>query len=170
LVKIAAGALRQFPKFNASIDLENEEMILKKYVNIGVLVDTEKGLLLPVIKDVDQKSIIELAVEISKMAEKARNQELSLEEMQGGNFTVSNLGGIGGTNFTPIIYHPQVAILGVSKAQIRPVFIDDEFLPRKILPLSLSYDHRLIDGVEGTEFIEWIRQALEDPYKVLLGA
>lgn len=170
LVKIAATALRQFPKFNASIDLENEEMILKKYVNIGVLVDTDEGLLLPVIKDVDQKSIIELAVEISEMAEKARNRELSQDEMQGGNFTISNLGGIGGTNFTPIIYHPQVAILGVSKAQMRPVYMDDQFVPRKILPLSLSYDHRLIDGVEGTEFIEWIRQALEDPYKALLGA
>lgn len=170
LLKIAAGALRQFPKFNASIDLENEEMILKKYVNIGVLVDTEDGLLLPVIKDVDQKSIIELAVEISEMAENARNKKLGQEEMQGGNFTISNLGGVGGTNFTPIIYHPQVAILGVSKAQIRPVFINGEFLPRKILPLSLSYDHRAIDGVEGTEFIEWIRKALEDPYKALLGA
>lgn len=170
LLKIAAGALRQFPKFNASIDLENEEMILKKYTNIGVLVDTEKGLLPPVIRDVDQKSIIELAVEISEMAKKARNQELSQEEMEGGNFTISNLGGIGGTNFTPIIYHPQVAILGISKAQMRPVFIEGEFVPRKILPLSLSYDHRLIDGVEGAEFIEWIRQALEDPYKALLGA
>lgn len=170
LVKITATALRQFPKFNASIDVENEEMILKKYVNIGVLVDTDEGLLLPVIKNVDQKSIIELAVEISEMAEKARNRELSRDEMEGGNFTISNLGGIGGTNFTPIIYHPQVAILGVSKAQMRPVYMDDQFVPRKILPLSLSYDHRLIDGVEGTEFIEWIRQALEDPYKALLGA
>lgn len=169
LVKIAANALQQFPKFNASIDPENEEMILKKYFNISIAVDTENGLLMPVITDVERKSIIELAVEISEIAEKARSGKLSPEEMKGGNFSISNLGGIGGTNFTPIIYHPQVAILGVSKAKKQPVFIQGKFEPRNILPLSLSYDHRLIDGAEGAKFLNWIAQALEDPYKALLG-
>ncbi|AVR44376.1 dihydrolipoyllysine acetyltransferase [Christiangramia fulva] len=170
LVKIAATALRQFPKFNASLDLENKEMILKKYVNIGLAVDTEKGLLVPVIKNADQKTIIEIASEIGKLAEKARAGKLEPEEMKGGNFTISNLGGIGGTNFTPIIPHPQVAILGVSRAQKKPVYIDGNMEPRDMLPLSLSYDHRLIDGAEGAEFITWISKALEDPYQALLGA
>lgn len=170
LVKVVANALQQFPKFNASIDLENEEMILKKYFHLGIAVDTPKGLLLPVIRDIDQKTIIEIAVEITELAEKARNQKLSPEEMQGGNFSISNLGGIGGTNFTPIIYHPQVAILGMARASIQPVFIDGKFEPRQVLPLSLSYDHRLIDGAEGAKFLSWISQALEDPYKALLGA
>lgn len=171
LMKIVAGALWRFPKFNASIDLEKEEMILKKYVNIGVAVNTEKGLLVPVVKHADQKTIIEIAVEITQLAEKARNHKLSHEEMQGGTFTISNLGGIGGTNFTPIIYHPQVAILGVSRAKMQPVPINkNEFEFKSFLPLSLSYDHRLIDGAEGVKFIRWIAQALEDPYKAFFGA
>lgn len=171
LAKISASALRQFPKFNASIDMENEEMILKKYVNIGIAVDTEKGLLVPVIRNVDQKTIIEISQEITALAEKAREGKLSAEEMKGGNFTISNLGGIGGTNFTPIVYHPQVAILGVSRAKKQPVYIeDDTFEPRDILPLSLSYDHRMIDGAEGVRFLHWISRALEDPYGALLGA
>ena len=170
LTKVAAGALQQFPKFNASVDMESEEMILKKYINIGIAVDTDKGLLVPVIRDVDKKTIIELAVEITETAEKAREGKLSPDDMQGGNFSISNLGGIGGTNFTPIVYHPQVAILGVSRAATKPVYIDGEFQARQILPLSLSYDHRIIDGAEGAKFISWIQQALEDPYKALLGA
>ncbi|MFZ0488950.1 MAG: 2-oxo acid dehydrogenase subunit E2, partial [Salegentibacter sp.] len=170
LLKISATALRQFPKFNASIDPENEEMILKKYMNIGIAVDTKKGLLVPVIRDVDRKSIVELSVELTKIAEKAREGKLNPEEMQGGNFTISNLGGIGGTNFTPIIYHPQVAILGVSRAKVQPVWKNDQFEPRQVLPLSLSYDHRLIDGAEGAEFIHWMAKALEDPYEALLGS
>ncbi len=169
LVKIAAAALRQFPKFNASIDMDKEEMILKKYVNIGVAVATGKGLLVPVIKDADQKTISDIALEISNLAEKARAGKLSAEEMQGGTFTISNLGGIGGTNFTPIVYHPQVAILGVSRAKKQPVYIKDNIEPRDILPLSLSYDHRIIDGAEGVRFLNWIARALEDPYKALLG-
>lgn len=171
LAKISASALRQFPKFNASIDMENEEMILKKYVNIGIAVDTEKGLLVPVIRNADQKTIIEISTEITELAEKARNGKLSAEEMKGGNFTISNLGGIGGTNFTPIVYHPQVAILGVSRAKKQPVYKDDDtFEARDILPLSLSYDHRIIDGAEGVRFLHWISRALEDPYEALLGA
>ncbi|CAL66651.1 2-oxo acid dehydrogenase subunit E2 [Christiangramia forsetii] len=171
LAKISASALRQFPKFNASIDMENEEMILKKYVNIGIAVDTEKGLLVPVVRNADQKTIIEISTEITELAEKARNVKLSAEEMKGGNFTISNLGGIGGTNFTPIVYHPQVAILGVSRAKKQPVYKDDDtFEARDILPLSLSYDHRIIDGAEGVRFLHWISRALEDPYEALLGA
>ncbi len=168
LTKIVATALHQFPKFNASIDMEKEEMILKKYVNINIAVATEKGLLVPVIKNADQKSIKDLSVEIAEIAEKARSGKLSNEEMEGGNFSISNLGGIGGTNFTPIVYHPQVAILGISKASTKPVYINGKFEPRSILPLSLSYDHRLIDGSDGAAFINWIEKALEDPYEALL--
>ena len=170
LTKIVASALVRFPKFNASIDMENEEMILKNYVNIGIAVATEKGLLVPVIKDADKKSIIEIATELTNIAEKARDGKLSKEDMEGANFSISNLGGIGGTNFTPIVPASQVAILGISRSAKKPVYVDDEFKPREILPLSLSYDHRLIDGADGAAFINWITQALEDPYKALLGA
>lgn len=169
LTKVVATALHKFPMFNASIDPDRKEMILKKYVNISIAVATEKGLLVPVIKNADQKSIKDLSVEISKTAKKARDKGLSNDEMEGGNFSISNLGGIGGTNFTPIVYHPQVAILGVSRASIKPVYIDGNFEPRSILPLSLSYDHRLIDGAEGASFMNWIVKALEDPYEALLG-
>ncbi len=168
LVKIVAEALRHFPKFNASIDMANEQMILKKYVNIGIAVDTEKGLLVPVLKNADRKSIIAISEELTELAAKARKGKLDREEMQGGNFTISNLGGIGGTQFTPIILHPQVAILGVSRAAKKPVYLDGKFGARNILPLSLSYDHRLIDGAEGVRFIDWIARALEDPYSALL--
>lgn len=170
LTKIVASALVRFPKFNASVDMENEEMILKNYVNIGIAVATEKGLLVPVIKDADKKSIIEIAVELSNIAEKARDGKLTKEDMEGANFSISNLGGIGGTNFTPIVPAPQSAILGISRSAKKPVYIDDEFKPREILPLSLSYDHRLINGADGAAFINWITQALQDPYKALLGA
>ncbi|MDN3596317.1 2-oxo acid dehydrogenase subunit E2 [Zunongwangia endophytica] len=170
LTKIVAGALVQFPKFNASVDMENQEMILKNYVNIGIAVATEKGLLVPVIKNADRKSIIEIAAELSTIAEKARDGKLSKEDMEGANFSISNLGGIGGTNFTPIVPAPQSGILGISRSAKKPVYIEDEFKPRDILPLCLSYDHRLIDGADGAAFINWITQALEDPYKALLGA
>ncbi len=149
--------------------MESEEVILKKYTHVGIAVDTEKGLLVPIVKDVDQKSIIEISVEISELAEKARQGELSREEMEGGNFIISNLGGIGGTQFTPVIYHPQVAILGVSEMTTKPVYKDGSFEPVLTLPLSLSYDHRLIDGAEGARFLRYVCNALEDPYKALLG-
>tara|TARA_R110002020_G_scaffold254617_1_gene468329 strand:- start:4934 stop:6790 length:1857 start_codon:yes stop_codon:yes gene_type:complete len=171
LVKVMANALLQFPQFNASIDMENEKVILKKYYHIGVAVDTEKGLLVPVIRDVNKKTIIELAVEIGALSEKARQGKLSPEDMEGGNITISNLGGIGGTQFTPIVYSPQVAILGVSRAKTQAVYTaDGNFEPRQILPLSLSYDHRMIDGADGARFLRWICLALEDPFKALLGA
>ena len=169
LIKVLATALHKFPMFNASIDMEKEDMIRNKYVNINISVATDEGLLVPVIKNADQKSIKDLSVEISEIAQKARDQKLSNEDMEGGNFSISNLGGIGGTNFTPIVYHPQVAILGVSRASIKPVYIDDNFEPRSILPLSLSYDHRLIDGADGASFMNWMVKALEDPYEALLG-
>lgn len=168
LLKVSAAALRAFPKFNASIDMANEEIVYKSYYHIGVAVDTEKGLLVPVIRDVDEKSVIKISAELPEIAQKAREGKLSGDDMKGGSFTVSNLGGIGGTNFTPIVYKPQVAILGISRTQTEPVYIDGEFQPRSMLPLSLSYDHRLIDGAEAARFLRWICQALEDPFVMLM--
>lgn len=164
LLKIAAGTLKQFPQFCASVDIEKEEIIYKKYYHIGVAVDTSQGLLVPVIRNVDKKNIIELAVELNQAAEKARNRKLGLEEMQGGTFTISNLGSIGGTNFAPIINAPEVAILGVSRSRIEPVFIDDQFQPRLMLPLALSYDHRLIDGADAARFLGRLVDILENPF------
>ncbi|MEJ5351134.1 MAG: 2-oxo acid dehydrogenase subunit E2 [Melioribacteraceae bacterium] len=168
LLKILASALKVFPQFNSSVDMEKNEIIYKKYINIGVAVDTEKGLLVPVIKDVDKKNITQLSVELSEISKKARDKKLSLEEMQGGCFTISNLGGIGGTYFTPIVNTPEVAILGVSKSIIEPVYIDGEFKPRLMLPLSLSYDHRIIDGADAIRFLRWIVNALENPFLIFL--
>ena len=168
LLKIVAGALKQSPQFCASVDMEKEEIIYKKYYHLGVAVDTPQGLLVPVIRDVDQKNIIDLAIELNQAAEKARNRKLGLEEMQGGTFTISNLGGIGGTNFAPIINAPEVAILGVSRNQIEPVLIDDQFQPRLLLPLALSYDHRLIDGADAARFLRRLVEALENPFLLAL--
>lgn len=168
LTKIVEAALHQFPQFNSSIDMQNKEIIYKKYYNIGIAVDTDRGLLVPVIKDVDQKNIIEIAVEMTRLAEKARSKKLSLEEMQGGNFSISNLGGIGGTAFTPIVNSPEVAILGVSRGKMEPVYKDGEFVPRLLLPLSLTYDHRIIDGADAMRFLSWISQALEQPFLLSL--
>lgn len=168
-VKIAASALIRFPKFNASIDMENHEAVYKKYVNIGVAVDTPKGLLVPVLRDAEQKNLFEIAEEITDLAEKAREGELGPDQMQGGTFTISNLGGIGGTAFTPIILKPQVAILGLSRAQIKTIHEDGKEKQKTLLPLSLSYDHRLIDGAEGAKFISFISKALADPFKAMMG-
>ncbi|TSA38770.1 MAG: branched-chain alpha-keto acid dehydrogenase subunit E2 [Porphyromonadaceae bacterium] len=164
LLKLSAMALRQFPKFNASVDMKNKQIVFKNYINIGIAVDTEQGLLVPVVQDVDKKSLTELSVELNGIAGRARNRKLTSEEMQGGNFTISNLGGIGGTSFTPIVYPNQVAILGVSKSAIEPVYLDGEFVPRTLLPLSLSYDHRLIDGADGARFLVWMCKVLEQPF------
>ncbi len=163
LLKIAAEALKTFPRFNASLDMKNEEIIYKEYINIGVAVDTDRGLLVPVIRDADKKSITELSIELNQLAEKARNKKIMPDALQGGNFAISNLGGIGGTNFTPIVYRPNVAILGVSRSQMEPVYIDGEFKPRLMLPLSLSYDHRIIDGADGARFLRWLCEAMENP-------
>ena len=162
LLKITAMALEKFPKFNASLDFNNKEIIYKKYIHMGVAVDTERGLLVPVIRDVNKKTITELSVELGEMAEKARSKKIMPDDLQGGNFAISNLGGIGGTGFTPIVYRPNVAILGVSRSSTEAVFIDGEFKPRMMLPLSLSYDHRLIDGAEAARFLRWICEALEN--------
>lgn len=164
LLKVIASGLKVFPQFNASVDMDNKEIILKDYFNIGVAVDTEKGLIVPVIKDVDKKNIIQLAVELSEISVKAREKKITIEDMQGGCFTISNLGGIGGTAFTPIVNSPEVAILGVSRGNYEPVYKDGTFTPRLMLPLSLSYDHRIIDGADGARFIRWIVNALEQPF------
>jgi len=167
-VKVAAAALRVFPQFNASIDMAADEIIVKKYVNIGVAVDTDRGLLVPVIRDADRKNIVQLSVELAQLSEKARTRKIALEEMQGGCFSISNLGGIGGTYFTPIVNAPEVAILGISRARTEPVYKDGSFVPRLMLPLSLSYDHRAIDGADGIRFLRWIAEALEQPFLLSL--
>jgi pyruvate dehydrogenase E2 component (dihydrolipoamide acetyltransferase) len=167
-VKVIAAALRVFPQFNASVDMAAGEIILKKYVNIGIAVDTDRGLLVPVIRDADQKNIIQLSVELAQLSEKARTRRISLEEMQGGCFSISNLGGIGGTYFTPIVNAPEVAILGISRARMEPVHKDGGFVPRFMLPLSLSYDHRVVDGADGIRFLRWVAEALEQPFLLSL--
>ncbi len=163
LLKLTGEALKKFPKFNASLDMKNEEIVYKDFVNIGVAVDTDRGLLVPVIRDADKKSITELSLELNELADKARKKKIMPDQLQGGNFAISNLGGIGGTNFTPIVYRPNVAILGVSRSQMEPVFIDGDFKPRMMLPLSLSYDHRIIDGADGARFLRWLCEAMENP-------
>ena len=163
-LKVCAAALKVFPQFNASIDLEKEEIVYKQYIHIGVAADTDRGLLVPVIRDVDKKNIVELAVELSQLSKKAREKRLTPEEMQGGTFTITNLGGIGGVGFTPIVNHPEVAILGLSRSRMEPEWINNKFEPRLILPLSLSYDHRLIDGADAARFLRWIAEAFEQPF------
>jgi pyruvate dehydrogenase E2 component (dihydrolipoamide acetyltransferase) len=163
-LKIVASAIKQFPQFGASIDTAKEEIVYKSFVNIGVAVDTERGLLVPVIRDVDKKNIVELAAELTQLSKKARDKKLSPEEMEGGTFTITNLGGIGGTGFSPIVNHPEVAILGLSRSSMEPVWINRKFEARLVLPLSLSYDHRLIDGADAARFLRWIAEAFEQPF------
>ncbi len=167
LLKVLEKALKRFPQMNASVDMENQDIIYKKYTNIGVAVDTDRGLLVPVIRNVDQKNLTDLSIELTEVAQKARDRKLSLEDMQGGNFSISNLGGIGGTGFSPVINTPDVGILGVARAEMQPVYQDGSFEPRLILPLSLSYDHRLIDGADGARFLRWVAEALERPFSLL---
>jgi pyruvate dehydrogenase E2 component (dihydrolipoamide acetyltransferase) len=163
-LKVCAAALKVFPQFNASIDIEKEEIVYKQYINIGVAADTDRGLLVPVIRDVDKKNIVELAVELSQISKKAREKKLTPADMEGGTFTITNLGGIGGVGFTPIVNHPEVAILGLSRSRIEPEWINNKFEPRLILPLSLSYDHRLIDGADAARFLRWVAEAFEQPF------
>jgi pyruvate dehydrogenase E2 component (dihydrolipoamide acetyltransferase) len=163
-LKVCASALKIFPQFNASIDMETEEIIYKQYINIGVAVDTDRGLLVPVIRDVDKKNIVELAAELTQLSKKAREKKLQPADMEGGTFTITNLGGIGGTGFSPIVNHPEVAILGLSRSSIEPVWVNDKFEPRQVLPVSLSYDHRLIDGADAARFLRWIAEAFEQPF------
>jgi pyruvate dehydrogenase E2 component (dihydrolipoamide acetyltransferase) len=174
LVRVLATAVKAFPQFNASLDTERGEIVYKKYVNVGVAVDTDRGLLVPVIRNADQKNITQIAVELQQLAEKARNRKLTLEDMSGGGITISNLGGIGGTYFTPIVNWPEVAILGVSRAVVEPVWRpstgaqDGRFEPRQLLPLSLSYDHRVIDGADASRFVRWVVEAIEQPFLLSL--
>lgn len=169
IVRACVKALQQFPTFNASLDPSQQNLIFKKYLNIGFAADTPNGLMVPVIKDADRKDIYEIARALGELSEKARAGKLSGAEMQGGCFSISSLGGIGGTAFTPIIVAPEVAILGVSRTATKPVFRDSAFVPRQILPLSLSYDHRVIDGALGARFTTFLAQVLADP-KTLLEA
>jgi pyruvate dehydrogenase E2 component (dihydrolipoamide acetyltransferase) len=163
-LKVCAAALKVFPQFNASIDVEKEEIVYKQYINIGVAADTDRGLLVPVIREVDKKNIVELAVELSQLSKKAREKKLTPADMEGGTFTITNLGGIGGIGFTPIVNHPEVAILGLSRSRMEPEWINGKFEPRLILPLSLSYDHRLIDGADAARFLRWVAEAFEQPF------
>ena len=169
MVKVAASALGVFTKFNGSFDEARGEMIFKKYVNIGVAVDTERGLMVPVIKNASEKNIVEISIELSDLAKRAREKNIKPDELAGATFTVSNLGGIGGDSFTPIINPPEVAILGLARANVRPVFdaASGQFKPRTILPLSLSYDHRMIDGAEAARFARWVAEAVEEPFKLV---
>lgn len=168
LLKVVADALKTFPKFNASIDMQAGELVFKKYYHVGVAADTSLGLVVPVIRDADQKSILQLAVDLHGMAEKARARKLALDDVQGASFTITNLGGIGGTNFTPIINAPEVAILAVSRGRTTPVYADGDWESRQMLPLGLSYDHRLIDGADAARFVRYLVEALEQPKRLAL--
>ncbi|MES1981427.1 MAG: dihydrolipoyllysine-residue acetyltransferase [Pseudomonadota bacterium] len=168
LLKAVTAALQNFPDFNASLDASGENLVLKKYIHIGVAVDTPDGLMVPVLRDVDQKGLLQLAKELGVISAKARDKKISAAEMQGGCFSISSLGGIGGTAFTPIINAPEVAILGVSKASMKPVYQNGAFVPRLILPLSLSYDHRVIDGAAAARFTTYLGQVLSDVRRLAL--
>lgn len=167
-IKAVVAALKKFPNFNASLDASGENLVLKKYFNIGIAVDTPDGLMVPVIRDADRKGIVELATEMAEISKKARDKKLGPADMSGGCFSISSLGGIGGTGFTPIVNAPEVAILGVCKASIKPVWNGEKFKPRMILPLSLSYDHRVIDGADAARFTAYLAQMLGDIRRLLL--
>jgi pyruvate dehydrogenase E2 component (dihydrolipoamide acetyltransferase) len=168
LLKASAAALKQFPDFNASLDASGENLTLKKYVHVGFAADTPNGLVVPVIRDVDRKGVLQIAQEMGELAKKARDGKLGPADMSGGCFSISSLGGIGGTAFTPIINAPEVAILGVSKSTMQPVWDGKQFVPRLTLPLSLSYDHRVIDGAAAARFTTYLSQVLADMRRVLL--
>ncbi|MEZ9944417.1 pyruvate dehydrogenase complex dihydrolipoyllysine-residue acetyltransferase [Vibrio breoganii] len=168
ILKAVAKALEEFPSFNSSLSEDGESIILKKYVNVGIAVDTPNGLVVPVFKDVNKKGIYELSAELAAISKKARSGKLTAADMQGGCFTISSLGGIGGTAFTPIVNAPEVGILGVSKSEMKPVWNGSEFTPRLMLPLSLSYDHRVIDGAEGARFITFLNQCLSDIRRLVM--
>jgi len=168
LMKAVVSAMKEFPRFNSSLDAEGENLIFKKYFNVGIAVDTPDGLVVPVVTEVDRKSLVELATELGEISVKARDKKLKPSDMQGGCFTISSLGGIGGTKFTPIVNSPDVAILGVSRSKMQPVWNGSEFEPRLILPLSLSYDHRVIDGADGARFTSFLSRVLSDTRRLLL--
>jgi pyruvate dehydrogenase E2 component (dihydrolipoamide acetyltransferase) len=167
-MKAVVQVLKRHPNFNASLDETAENLVLKKYFNLGIAVDTPNGLVVPVIKDVGKKSLMELSEELSEISQRAREGKLDANEMKGAGFTISSLGGIGGTQFTPIINSPEVAILGVSRAQIKPVWNGSSFEPTAMIPLALSYDHRVIDGAEGARFMAELNQVLSNIMEMLL--
>jgi pyruvate dehydrogenase E2 component (dihydrolipoamide acetyltransferase) len=168
LVKIAASALKTQPVFNSAIDPARGEIVERDYYHIGVAVDTERGLVVPVIRDADRKNVFEIALELARLAEKARARKLAADDMQGACFTITNLGGIGGGFFTPIVNHPEVGILGAGRAVTEPVSLNGLFQPRLMLPLSLSFDHRLVDGADGARFLRWIIEAIQQPVLISL--
>lgn len=167
LIKAAVAALKQFPRFNASLDADGQNLVLKKYFNIGIAVDTPNGLLVAVLRDCDKKSWRELAAEVVAISTKAREKGLTMDEMSGGCFTISSLGGIGGTAFTPIVNAPEVAILGVTKTQLKPRPSADGIEWRQVLPLSLSYDHRVVNGADAARFTAYLAQQLAKPERLL---
>ncbi|MBD3869436.1 MAG: 2-oxo acid dehydrogenase subunit E2 [Acidobacteria bacterium] len=169
ITKVVATALKKFPDFNASIDVAGREIIYKENVHIGVAVDTDRGLLVPVVRDADRKSMADIAVEIGELAARARDRKITTDDLEGGTFTISNLGGLGTTYFSPIVNWPEVAILGVGRSEVQPRYVNDSFVPRKILPLSLSYDHRQIDGANAARFLRFIAESLEQPLLLALG-
>ena len=166
--KVVASALKVFPQFNASVDAAGEAIVYKKYVHVGIAVDTDNGLLVPVVRNADQKNLTQISVDIQALADKAKARKLSLDDMSGGSMSISNLGGIGGTAFTPIVNWPEVAILGISRGALEPKWNGSAFEPRQMLPLSLSYDHRLIDGADAIRFLRWVVDALENPFALAL--
>ena len=168
LIKAVVVALKKYPEFNSSLSSDGENLVMKNYFHIGIAVNTDQGLMVPVVKDADQKGIYDLARELADLAQRARDKKLSPSDMQGGCFTISSLGHIGGTGFTPIVNAPEVAILGVSRSQMKPVYENGEFVPRLILPYSLSYDHRVIDGVAAAEFTRYLGTVLADIRHILL--
>lgn len=170
LLKIVAGALKTFPRFNASLDVGVDALILKHYTHIGVAVDTPDGLIVPVIRDVDRKNITQIAMDLATLTQRARTRKWMPEEMGGGCFTLSNLGTVGGIGFTPIVNHPEVAILGVARSEMQARYVEGTFQPRLMLPLSLSYDHRVVDGADGARFLRWICEVLEEPMRIALEA
>ncbi|AMV27158.1 Dihydrolipoyllysine-residue acetyltransferase component of pyruvate dehydrogenase complex [Gemmata sp. SH-PL17] len=167
-IKACIAALKEFPRFNSSYDMNAGKLVLKKYYHIGIAVDTDAGLKVPVIRDADKKSIRDLAAEVSSIAEKARTNKLTIDEMRGGTFTITNLGGIGGTGFTPLVNYPEVAILGLSKSSLQPVVRDGQIVARLMMPLSLTYDHRVIDGADGCRFTVRLAQLFSDPLRLLM--
>ncbi len=168
LMKALVSAMKQYPRFNSSLDSSGENLVMKSYFNVGIAIDTPDGLVVPVVRDVDRKSIVELAVELGEISVKARDKKLKPADMQGGSITISSLGGIGGTQFTPIVNAPEVAILGVSRSKMQPVWNGKEFEPRLMLPMSLSYDHRVIDGADGARFTTFLSRVLSDTRRLLL--
>jgi len=168
IMKAVAAGLKKYPRFNSSLDPSGENLILKNYFNVGVAVDTPDGLVVPVIRDVDTKSLVDISKELREISVKARDKKLKPSDMQGGSISISSLGGIGGTKFTPIVNAPEVAILGVSKAEMKPVWNGSDFEPKLMCPLSLSYDHRVIDGADGARFITYVSHLLADARRLLL--